>query len=144
VNLVFGHDGTVADWAGKQFGRPISSVHAAVGVIDCDGTLVGAALFHDFNGSNAALVYYGPNTLTASVVRGLMAFAFDGLALNRVTAITARSNRIVTRGLKKLGFRFEGACKNFYGIGKRNMAIIYGLHADDARALLKGRRHGHV
>ena len=41
MNLLFGHDQTVADWASKKFGKPLRNWYVAIGIIDRDGKLVG-------------------------------------------------------------------------------------------------------
>lgn len=132
MNLLFGHDKAVADWASKQFGYPLANWYFAVGIIDKDGLLVGAASFHDFNGSNVELCFYGPGAMTASMLRGLMKFAFVGLKVNRVTARTPRQNRIVIRALPRFGFKCEGVAKHYFGPTKRLDAIMFGIVAADA------------
>jgi RimJ/RimL family protein N-acetyltransferase len=139
VNLVFGDDKTIADWASKRFGKPMRDWHYAIGIIDRSGLLVGAATFHDINGFNTELCFWGPGALSASVVRGLMRFAFRTLGLLRVTARTPRKNKIVTRGLPAFGFRCEGVAKHYYGPHKSHDAIVFGLLAADAEKFIGDR-----
>ena len=132
MRLLFGHDKVVADWASKKFGYSLRNWHVAVGIIDSSGALVGAASFHDFNESNIELCFYGPRSLTKPIVRDLMRFVFTTLGVNRVTAKTPRGNKIVIRGLPKLGFRMEGVMRRYYGRTKRYDAIVFGLLKNDA------------
>jgi RimJ/RimL family protein N-acetyltransferase len=136
MNLLFGHDKAVADFASKQTGAPLRAWHHAVGVIDAAGLLVGAASFHDMNGSNVEICFYGPQCLRASLMHGLAQFAFIGLGAHRVTARTPRKNRMVARHLPRLGFRFEGILRHYYGPTKALDALIFGLLAEDAGRLV--------
>lgn len=132
MNLLFGHDRTVADWASKQTGAPVRNWHHAVGVIDRDGLLVGAATFHDMNGSNVEFCFYGPGSVSVSIMRGLVAFAFGALGASRVTARTPRGNKLIARHLPRWGFKFEGVMRRYYGNAKRLDALMFGLLREDA------------
>lgn len=138
--LLFGHDTTVAEWASSKFGRKIAVWNYALGVLDRDGALRGAATFHDWNGSNIEVSYWGPWTLRLSVVCGIARFCFVELGANRITARTPRSNKIMTRHLRKLGFRHEGVSPVYYGPRRADDAVIFGLLARDAGRLLRDRQ----
>lgn len=139
MTLLFDHDKIVADWASKRFGYPLRNWFFATGILDKDGVLIGAATWHDFNGSSVELSYYGPNAMTANLARKLMHFAFDGIKVNRVGARTPRQNRVVVRSLPSFGFRCEGVAKHYYGPSKRFDAILFGLLAADAKHFYEGR-----
>lgn len=136
MNLLFGHDKTVADWASKQTGAPLRAWHHAVGIIDGAGLLVGCASFHDMNGSNVEVCFHGPGCARASIARGLARFAFHDLRALRVTARTPRQNKTMTRHLPRFGFRFEGILRRYFGPTKRLDAVVFGLLKEDASALL--------
>ena len=139
MELVFGHDATIADWVEKKFGYPLSRWDKAVGVIDKSGTLVGGAVFRDWNGFNIEIAYYGPNSVTRSVFLGLTKFCFDELKVTRITARTLRQNKIVNQGLPRLGFRFEGVSKRYFGPYKKHDAINYSLLKSDYDRLMEKR-----
>lgn len=136
MTLLFGHDKTVADWASKRTGASLRAWHHAVGVLDREGGLIGAASFHDMNGANVELCFHGPGAVSAAVVRELARFVFDGLGVTRVTARTPRGNKIVTRHLPRWGFKYEGTLRRYYGNAKRLDAILFGLIREDAGWLL--------
>ena len=139
MKLLYGHDKVVADWASKQFAKPLQNWYWALGIIDKDGILVGAATFHDYNESNVELCFWGPDTLRLNIVRGIMAFCFHTLKVNRITCRTPRQNKVVIQGLPKLGFRMEGVMKHYYGPVKRLDAIMFGLlKADSVRFIGHG------
>ncbi len=140
MKLLFGHDRLVADWASKKFGKPLRNWYAAVGIIDNNGVLIGAASFHDYNESNVELSFYGPGAVSSTVVRGLMQFSFRSLGVNRVTAKTPRGNKTVIRGLPRFGFRMEGVMRRYYGPFKKLDAIVFGLLKSDAERFSAIRR----
>lgn len=137
MNLLFGHDKTVADWTSQQTGAPLRAWHHAVGVIDGSGLLVGAASFHDMNGSNVEICFHGPGCARVSVARGLARFAFEGLKAHRVSARTPRQNKTMSRHLPRFGFKFEGVLRHYFGPSKRLDAIMFGLLREDAKMLLR-------
>lgn len=141
MNLLFGHDTVVAQWADKKFGRPGAPWFHAVGIIDKEGTLVGAAVFRDWNGFNVELAYYGPGALTSRVIVGLMRYCFGHLQVTRVTARTLRSNKIVNRGLPRLGFHFEGVSKRYFGPHRADDSFNYSLLKQDYERWME-RRNG--
>jgi RimJ/RimL family protein N-acetyltransferase len=136
MNLLFGHDDTVLDWASKKFGYKFQYVNSAIGVIDRDGLLIGAAVFQASNGTNVEFSYFGPGSLTLGITRKLISFAFNQMKVCRVTAKTPRRNRTVNRALPRFGFKMEGVMKHYYGPKKRLDAIVFGLLEADARRII--------
>lgn len=121
--LVTGNDTVVAEWVFRSFGIVITQCNLAVGIVEGD-RMVGAAFFHAHNGPDVEISYYGPRTMTLDIVKGLARIAVDHLGVSRVTARTAKSNKRMTRGIRKVGFEFEGIRKCGYG---DQDAIMYGL-----------------
>ncbi len=122
--FLIGRDIEVAAWAFTTFGFHPTQYCMAVGVIE-EGILVAACLFHAHNGPDVELSYYGPKTLTLGLVKGLAKIAVEHLGVSRITARTARSNKAMTRGIRKVGFQYEGVRKCGYG---DQDAIMYGLY----------------
>ena len=127
--LMFNQDQAVADWVSKKWGKSIPPWYFAVGILDKDGILRGGATFHNFNGSNIELCYYGPKTITKDVFIGLAKFVFGHLNVNRLTICVPRKNKPLIKSATKLGFKVEGVLKHFYGPYNRDDAIIFGLLA---------------
>jgi RimJ/RimL family protein N-acetyltransferase len=122
--FLLGRDVEVAAWAFKTFNFYPTQYCMAVGIIEDNG-LVAACMFHAHNGPDVELSYYGPKTLTLDVVKGLAKIAVDHLGVSRITARTSRSNKLMTRGIRKVGFQYEGVRKCGYG---DQDAIMYGLY----------------
>ena len=125
--LLFNHDQTVADWASKKWGKSIPPWYYAVGVLNKEGILRGAATFHNFNGSNVEICYYGPSTLSKNVIVGLNDFIFNHLKVNRLTISVPRKNKKLIHSVTRMGFKVEGVLKHFYGPYNRDDAIIFGI-----------------
>lgn len=125
-NLLLGYDRQVSEWAFKVFGYQPISCDLAVGILD-GGRIVGAALFHAYNGHDVEISYYGPKTMTLGVVRKIAKLAVEGLGVSRITVRTLKSNKQMTQGIKGIGFQFECVRKNGYG---EKDAIMYGLYGE--------------
>ena len=124
--LLTGHDMDVANWAFNTFHFHPTQFCMAIGVLE-HGHLVAACMFHAHNGPDVELSYYGPNTLTLDIVKGIAKIAVEQLGVSRITARTSRDNKAMTRGIKKVGFQFEGVRKCGYG---DQDAIMYGLYGE--------------
>lgn len=112
--LLLDADGFVAAWAFQSTNRVAMKVDRAVGIIE-DSNIVGAALFTSHNGFNAELSYYGKNTFTVGIVRGLVRIALYELRLARCTVIVPKRPAYLLKKLPKFGFRYEGVQHRFYG-----------------------------
>ncbi len=130
--FLLGRDVEVAAWAFKTFGFHPVSYCMAVGITNDKGLLVAACLFHAHNGPDVELSYYGPRTLTLGLVKGIAKIAVDHLGVSRITARTSRLNKTMTRGIRKVGFQFEGVRKCGYG---DQDAIMYGLYGKNLAKL---------
>ena len=122
--LLAGHDEDIAAWTFETFQmRPIH-YEMALGIID-DNKIIGSVLWHAFRGHDIEISYYGPKTMTLGIARACAKLAMDHFGVSRVTARTARSNKAMTRGIKKIGFEYEGICHHAYG---DKDAVMYGLY----------------
>lgn len=122
--LVTGDDKGIAEWAFLKFGYYTLNPVLSVGIVE-DHKMVGAAFFHAHNGPDVEISYYGPRTMTLDIVRGLARIAVDHLGVSRVTARTHKSNKAMTRGIKKVGFEYEGIRRCGYG---EQDAVMFGLY----------------
>lgn len=141
--LVIDRDEVVAKWAYTEYNLHEMPVDRAVGIIDGRGYLVGAALFHNFNGANVELSYYGPNTLTSNIARALARIAVGIFNVARLTVVTSKRNKRLIRGLLKLGFRLEGTQRCFYGHddNTRNTGVRLAAFRDRIECVARMKRH---
>lgn len=137
VILLFGNDKLVADWMSKKWGHSIPPWYYAIGIIDPKtGLLRGAASFHNYNGANIEISYYGPNTFSRDVIRGISDFCINKIKVERLTVSVPRKSKSMLRTLPRFGFKVEGVLRHFYGPYKRDDAIIFGMLASEGRKFL--------
>lgn len=112
--LLYGHDGAVSSWAANEFKYKFSPIEAALGIVRRN-QLVGAVIYQNFTGYNVELSYYGPHTLSAGIVKSLARFTLDRFHVDRLTARTNRRNESMLKMVSRLGFKFEGVQRRYYG-----------------------------
>jgi len=132
TSFVIGKDLEVASWAFRTFNFHPTQFCMAVGIAHPERGLIAACLFHAWNGPDVELSYYGPDTLTLEIVKGIAKIATEQLGVSRITARTSRSNKTMTRGIRKIGFAFEGI--RHCGYGDQD-AVMYGLYGKNLAKL---------
>lgn len=135
MRLVFGEDVAVADWVGDRLGVLIVPPYTALGVIDARGALRGGAVFNDYNGSNIEVTIAGPGAMQRGVLRAGFHYVFAQLGCERVSAKTRRSNAVMRKMLPRLGFRWEGLARRYYGPARGDDACLYGMLKADCKLL---------
>lgn len=130
--LLVGEDKLIAGWAFKNFNIAPYPVDRAVGIVDQDGKLLGAALFHFCTGYNVELSYYGPRTLTVGIVHILATITAEMFNASRCTVVTSKRNRRLMKSLVKLGFRLEGTQRCYFGHkdNARNTGVRFVMFRD--------------
>jgi len=129
--LVTGNDALVVDWTWRNFGVLCTKVDLAIGIVE-NKEMVGAAVFQAHNGPDIELSYYGPGTITLGIAKELARIAVDHFGVSRVTVRTARANKALARGYRKMGFVFEGIRHCAYG---EQDAVMYGLFGNNLAKL---------
>lgn len=115
----------IAAWTWREYDLIPMKMDAVIGLIDHQNSnLVGSALFSNYNGCNIELSYYGPETPTVGIARGLALIALRHFNVIRVTIRTATYNHHIIRPMKKLGFEEEGIEKNFYGYDRDAVRLV--------------------
>ena len=122
--LIYGHDEKIAAWTQDTFGIRPYKYDMAVGIL-AHGQLVGSVMWHAYRGHDIEVSYFGPQTMTLGILRQCARIAVDHFGVSRVTARAVKSNKTMTKGVKKIGFEYEGICHNGYG---DEDAIMYGLY----------------
>lgn len=115
TGMLFDCDREVAKYLFDLYKWPDLKYDRAIGLLSPVGVLVGAVIFHSWNGNNVEIAYYGKSTMTLGIVRSLCRFALLQFDPSRVTAVTSKRNKPLIRGLMKIGFKFEGVQRCYYG-----------------------------
>ncbi len=135
--LLYGHDPQIAIWTQNTFGINPYKYDMAVGILE-DGQLVGSVMWHAYRGHDIEISYYGPKTMTLGIARECARVAVDHFGVSRVTARTVKSNKTMTRGVKKIGFEYEGIVHA--GCGNQD-AVMYGLYGKNLARLAGKELH---
>lgn len=138
--LLVDADALVAAWAFEFHNKVPIHVDRALGIVE-NNQIVGAALFSSYNGVNADLSYYGKNTLTLGIIRALVRIGLYELHLARCTAIVPKRPSYLLKKLTKLGFRYEGVQRRYYGPSdsSRHVGCRFVLFREDMEKLLSER-----
>lgn len=115
TGLLLDCDKAVAQYIFSIYGWPDLKYNKAIGLLDSRGKLVGGVFFHNWNGSNIEIAYYGRGTMTLGIYRALARYAITEFDASRLTAVTCKKNRQLIKGLLKTGFKFEGTQRCYYG-----------------------------
>lgn len=141
--LVFGHDQAVAHWVFRQIGMRLAAPYRAIGIISprmpADHALVGGVVLNGYNGANVDITLYGPGCFSRSFCRELSMHVFERLQCTRATARTRRDNAAMKNLLPRLGFRYEGTQRRYYGSRKADDAVVFGMLKADCPWLAPGR-----
>lgn len=131
MNILLGHDDAVATWVGQINGKVFAQPFTAIGLVDGAGKLRGGFVFTGFNGDGVEMSLAGAACLTRSGLAVVANYVFEQLKCVRVQLHSRRSNKRVLRQAARLGFKFEGISRRFYG---REDGIRYAMTIDDIPA----------
>lgn len=132
-SVLLGHDQAVADWVGQLNGKAFSPPFTAIGVINKQGALTGGYVFTSYNQDGIEVSIAGRGVVARDPCRAMARYVFSDLGCVRLVAHTRRSNKAIRRLMPRLGFRFEGTCRRFYG---DEDAFQYSLTKDDLGAFV--------
>jgi RimJ/RimL family protein N-acetyltransferase len=128
MNLLFGHDETVAEWVGRVVGKPFHAPYTAIGIIDREGTLRGGFVFNNHHDAASIELSLAGNVASRSAWRGVLHYVFVQLGCKRLSIHTRKSNKAVRKQAPRLGFKFEGIARSLYG---DEDGLCYSLTAND-------------
>ena len=133
--LLAGHDEAVAEWVATNLGVTIAPPYVSLGVLGADGVLIGGAVFSGYSGANIDVTIYGPRAMTRAAMRAGFGYVFGQLRCERLTARCKRSNASMRRLIDRLGFKYEGAQRRYWGPDRNDDAMVYGMTRDECRWL---------
>ena len=131
MELLFGQDEAVAEWASARLGTSIVRPYVAIGVWD-GSKLRAAMVFNDFTGANIEItVASDPAGSTRAAVRQAFAYPFRQAGCRRLTMRTRADHAVMLDIAGRLGFRREGVLREFYDDGCD--AVVFGLLRSECR-----------
>lgn len=124
--LLQGQDLAVAAWAFNEFNLFPLYINRAFGIVR-DGSLVGAVIFREYNGTNVYLSVYTKVGLTRSECSFLAHFAVNDLKVERVSFRIPKNNKKHSKRVLRWGAKVEATSDCFYGRERssRNVAVQY-------------------
>ena len=138
MTVLTGHDDAVAQWVAANLGVTIAPPYVALGVLDAAGVLIGGAVFSGYSGANIDVTIYGPRAMTREALRAGFAYVFSQLRCERLTARCKRSNAVMRRLMDRLGFRYEGTQRRYWGSDRNSDAMVYGMTREECRWINAG------
>lgn len=134
MNLLLGHDKTVAEWVARQaHSKAPCDPYTAIGWVTPDGRLTGGVVFTGYNGDTVELSLAGRAAATRSAWAAIVSYVFEQLGCQRMQMHTNRRNKRVLRMLAhRSGLRHEGIARRYFG--KHGDGVVYALTVDELAA----------
>lgn len=144
IELAFGHDEEVAEWARQRMPGAARFKESKTLALVEDRRLIAAAIFHNFfeheHGNDVEISFASttPRWCNRRVLRAIFAIPFLQYGCVRITTITSRANSAALSLDKRLGFKLEGLVRR--GWDGRTDAVVLGMLREECRWLEV--RHG--
>ncbi len=131
--ILLGHDAAVAEYVGKIVGKPfhMDALSSTIGVTDPAGRLIGGYVFTGYTGPSIEVSLAGKGVALRSTWAAVIGYVFDQLHCVRLQVHTRRDNARARKQATRLGFRYEGTLRRYYG---DTAGLVYSLTADDLPA----------
>jgi RimJ/RimL family protein N-acetyltransferase len=132
VRLVLDRSPAVAAWVAGRIPQMTGAADfgpsTAIGVVSEDGRALGGVVFHNyqprFRNIEVSFASETPRWLTRNLIRQILAYPFDQLACQRITAITPKRAKAARAFLDHFGFKREGVVRRGFG---NDDAVISGM-----------------
>jgi RimJ/RimL family protein N-acetyltransferase len=135
VKEIVGNHPDVIPWLAHHTDSDLSTVGATLGLI-CEGEIVAAVLYDNYNGANihATVAGIGKRWLTREYLRAIFHYPFNQLRVKRITAVIADGNHDSIKFAEHLGFTREATLADAHPTGN---LFIYVMRRNDCRWLIK-------
>ncbi len=132
MHLILDQSPAVAAWVAARIPQMAGAADfgpaTAIGVVSEDGDALGGVVFHNyqprFRNIEVSFASETPRWLTRNLIRQILAYPFDQLACQRLTAITPKKARAARAFLDHFGFKREGVVRRGFGADD---AVISGM-----------------
>ncbi len=139
MRLVLGRDAWVGGWVARLIPHVADAEafgpYTAIGVESEAGEPLGGVVFSGYQPAYRSIeiscAATTPRWLTRPLVAAIMAYPFDQLGCQRVTAVTPRRNTPSRRFLEAFGFKREGLVRKGFG---DDDAVVCGMLEREWRA----------
>jgi RimJ/RimL family protein N-acetyltransferase len=140
--LNIGHSMTKSDDWFDEIQKNQGNSHIRLGIFLMDGKVIGDIALQDIDWKNRscslgmgfAKIEHRNKGYGGEAIALMLAYAFDNIGLERITANTLEQNISAQKSLEKVGFVIEGReRKAVYFAGKRYNRLNFAILADDYR-----------
>lgn len=104
----------IAGFFSKSICKDVYEPYSAIGWIDNDNKLVGAAIFNNYTGANIQLHMYLPNKTTKKVIKDIIRYVFVQLKCCRLTVKVEGDDKKLFQLLPRIGFEYEVTQKDYF------------------------------
>lgn len=122
-------DAEVANFIATATGYPMSLPVRTIGFVNGAGRLVAGAAFTHYTGFGVEVSGAGRELMSRTARQAIGDFVFGALGCRRLSIHTPANHRVMKKLAPRLGFRFEGRARGYYGAGD---ALVYSMLAEDA------------
>lgn len=144
MQLLFGQDAAVAQWVAERIGHvripEAFGPFAAIGVAR-DGAMVAGIVYHNYLPSyevgEVSFAATSPRWATRGVIRALLHVPFEQYKWRRLSAVIRHDNEAAARLLHGLGFKREGAVREFFGSKPKVHGVVFGMLAKEYATMVR-------
>lgn len=129
---------SIGQWYAKQKKQPLYEPFAAIGFLDYQGYMQGAAIFTNYNtGGSVAIHIYGPKCVNKANIKCVLNYVFNELKCSRLTVIIERKQKIMLKLLPRLLFKYEAVLKKYFGSEHQNDGVVFRMTSKEASKWIK-------
>lgn len=127
----------LGNWYASQTKKPLLGPYSAIGWINEQGQIQGAAIFCNYNGHNIDIHIHCPKCITRSNYKRVLSYIFNEIKCSRLSARIKKDNKNLLRLMTRLGFIYETVLPYYYGKEKNDGAVVYRLTPIEASKWIK-------
>ena len=127
----------IAAYYTNKSGLRFWTVFTAMGFLNDEGELTGAAIFTDYTRSSIELHIIGDRLLTRANLKHIARYVFEQLSCNRLTVKLERKDEHLAKYLTRIGFEYEATLKAYYGLSEDRDALVYRIMRPQAEKWIK-------
>lgn len=120
----------VSAFVAGQTGDQYCDVMRALGILSGEGRIVGGVLLTNYTGYGVEMTLAGKGCISRGAWQAIGDMAFGELSCQRISVTTRRSNKKVCRLAPRIGFKFEGIARRYYG---REDGVVFSILLEEAK-----------
>ncbi len=136
--LMMDNSEAVASWVAYKFDATFALVLGTIGRLDQNGVLIGAAVLHNYTRHEVELTYFGKGTMSLDMCKAIAWMAFERGRVLRLSITVPRKKKRLLRAVSKIGWRYEGTRRRYFGPAKTLDGLVYSFLRDEAGKFLRG------